>query len=97
MILMEANRIVGFDGAAADTVRRNLLLGQQAGVFAVGSAYDKMDEQMYGKLPMSWEESARDYRNRKGIAVGSIFGTKACIFNSKRFGSMVLTAYAVQH
>ncbi len=97
MILLEAPRIVGFDGAAADTVRRNLFLGKQAGVFAVGSAYDKMDEQKYGKLPMSWDESARDYRNRKGIAVGSIFGIKACIFNGKRFGSMVITAYSIQH
>ena len=97
MILMESNRICLFDGTAADTVRRNLFLGQQAGVFAVGSAYDRIDEQKYGKLPMSWEEDAKDYRNRKGIAVGSIFGTKACIFNGKRFGSMIITAYSVQH
>ena len=93
MILYESNRIY----SPVSNVRRNLLLGAQAGVFAVGSAYDKVDEKAYGKLPMSWAEYSRDAGNKKGVAVGCIFGMKKCVFNSKDYGTMVLTAYAAQH
>jgi N4-gp56 family major capsid protein len=76
-------------------VRRNLFLGAQAGVFAVGSAYDKIDRgTKYGNLPMSWEEDLEDYRDKKGIAAGMIFAIKACRFNSKNFGAMVMTCRA---
>ena len=93
MILYEADRIY----EPTSNVRRNLLLGAQAGVFAVGSAYDKIDRKIFGNLPMSWEEQFKDYRNKKGISVGCIFGMKACRFNSKNYGAMVITAYAAAH
>ena len=93
IILYDSSRIF----SPASGVYRNLFLGAQAGAFAVGSAYDRIDEKKYGKLPMSWEEDARDFKNNKAIAVGSIFGIKACRFNSKNFGAMVMSAYGALH
>ena len=93
MILYEDARVY----SPTTNVRRNLFLGAQAGVFAVGSAYDKIDSKTFGNLPMSWEEDYRDYRNKKGIAAGCIFGMKACRFNSKNYGAMVITSYAAAH
>jgi len=75
--------------------RRNLLLGAQAGVFAVGNAYEKMDQSKMGKENMySWYEESDDYGNEKGIAVGSIFGMKKTRFNSADYGTMVISSYA---
>lgn len=94
MILFESTRI--FSPVA--NVRRNLFLGAQAGVFAEGNAYDTMEQQRVGKDNlMSWYEETDDYGNEKGIAVGCIFGMKATRFNSKDFGKIVISSYAVSH
>lgn len=98
MILYESTRIPTFDGAAASTVKRNLFLGSQAGVFALGNAYDTMEQQRVGKdNMMSWYEETDDYGNEKGIAVGCIFGMKATRFNSRDFGKIVISSYAITH
>lgn len=84
--------------APSSTVRRNLFLGAQAGVFAIGNAYDTMEQQRVGKdNMMSWYEETDDYGNEKGIAVGMIFGMKATRFNSLDFGKIVISSYAVSH
>ena len=96
--MYESTRLPVFDGAAVSTVRRNLFLGAQAGVYAEGNAYDTMEQQRVGKdSMMSWYEETDDYGNEKGIAVGSIFGMKATRFNSKDFGKLVISSYAVTH
>ncbi len=94
VVLFESNRIY----SPTSNVRRNLFLGAQAGVFAIGNAYDKLDQRKVGKDNlMSWFEEADDYGNEKGIAVGSIFGMKATRFNSKDYGKIVITSYAASH
>ncbi len=93
IILYDSSRIF----SPVSTVYRNLFLGAQAGVFAIGSAYDRIDQKKFGKLPMSWEEDARDFKNNKAIAVGSIFGMKASRFNDKFFGAMVMSSYGALH
>ena len=94
MIMFESTRIF----SPATSVRRNLFLGSQAGVFAIGNAYDTMEQQRVGKDNfMSWYEETDDYGNEKGIAVGCIFGMKATRFNSKDFGKMVISSYAISH
>mgnify|MGYP003573991823 FL=1 len=94
MILYESTRIA----APVANVRRNLFLGAQAGVFAVGSAYDSIESQRVGKDNlMSWFEQTDDYGNEKGISVGQIFGCKATRFNSKDFGKIVISSYAASH
>lgn len=98
MIIMESTYLPSFNGAAASTVRRNLFLGAQAGVFARGSAYDGIERERMGKDNlMSWYEQTDDYGNEKGISVGSIFGLKSTLFNSKDYGKIVMTAYSTSH
>jgi N4-gp56 family major capsid protein len=94
VVIYESTRI--FSPAA--NVRRNLFLGSQAGVFAMGNAYDTMEQQRVGKDNlMSWYEETDDYGNEKGIAVGTIFGMKATRFNSKDFGKIVISSYSASH
>jgi N4-gp56 family major capsid protein len=94
MILYESTRI--FSPVA--NVRRNLFLGAQAGVFALGNAYDSMEQMKVGKDNlMSWFEEVGDYGNEKGVAVGSIFGVKSTLFNSKDFGKIVISSYSASH
>ena len=98
MLLLSSTRLPAFDGAAVNTVRRNLFLGAQAGCFALGSAYDGIEKERMGKDNlMSWYEQTDDYGNEKGISCGSIFGIKSTLFNSKDYGKMVITSYAASH
>ena len=94
MILFESTRIY----SPASNVRRNLFLGAQAGVFAVGNAYSKMQQnKMGGDNLMSWYEDSDDYGNEQGVAVGCIFGMKKCIFNSDDYATIVVTSYSAAH
>jgi N4-gp56 family major capsid protein len=94
MIIYESTRL--FSNVA--NTYRNLFLGAQAGVFAMGNAYGKLDQGRVGSgNMMSWFEETDDYGNEKGISVGSIFGIKATRFNSKDFGKIVIPSYAVTH
>ena len=98
MIIMESTYLPAFAGAAAATVRRNLFLGAQAGVFARGSAYDGIEKERMGKDNlMSWYEQTDDYGNEKGISCGSIFGLKSTLFNSKDYGKIVMSCYSATH
>jgi N4-gp56 family major capsid protein len=98
MILLESTYLPAFTGAAASTVRRNLFLGAQSGVFAQGSAYDGIEKERMGKDNlMSWYEQTDDYGNEKGISVGCIFGIKSTLFNSKDYGKIVISSYAASH
>jgi N4-gp56 family major capsid protein len=93
-ILFESTRI---HTAVANT-RRNLFLGAQAGVFAMGGAYDSIEKARVGKDNlMSWYEETDDYGNEKGISVGSIFGVNKSVFNSADYGLITIESYAVAH
>lgn len=93
-ILFEAQRI----HSPSSNVRRNLMLGAQAGVFALGNAYKKTDQtKAGGKNLFSWNEEVTDYGNEKGVAVGSIFGMKKTRFNSKDYGCMTISSYSALH
>ena len=92
-IIYDSNRIY----SPRTSVRRNLFLGAQAGTFAIGNAYDRIDQKKFGDLPMSWVEDLDDYNDKKGIAAGMVFGIKATRYNSKNYGCMVMTAYSAAH
>jgi len=93
-ILFESTRI----HTAVANVRRNLFLGAQAGVFAMGGAYDSIEKTRVGKDNlMSWYEETDDYGNEKGISVGSIFGVNKSVFNSADYGLITIESYAVAH
>jgi N4-gp56 family major capsid protein len=94
MIIYESTRIY----EPISNVRRNLFLGASAGVFAIGNAYPQMSQNRIGKDNlMSWYEDSDDYGNENGIAVGSIFGMNKCSFNSKDYGTMVISSYSASH
>jgi N4-gp56 family major capsid protein len=94
MILYESTRIF----SPVSSVRRNLFLGCQAGVFAIGNAYPQLSQNRVGKDNlMSWYEDSDDYGNENGIAVGSIFGMKKTVFNSDDYATIVISSYAAAH
>lgn len=94
MILYESTRIY----SPVTSVRRNLFLGAQAGVFAVGNAYSKLQQNRVGKENlMSWYEDSDDYGNENGIAVGCVFGMKKAVFNSDDYGVIVISSYSAAH
>ncbi len=94
VILYESTRIF----SPLSNVRRNLFLGAQAGVFAMGGAYDSIERSRVGKDNlMSWYEEIDDYGNEKGISVGSIFGMNKSVFNSHDYGLITIASYAAAH
>ena len=93
-ILYESTRIY----SPLTNVRRNLFLGAQAGVFALGNAYDSLERSRVGKDNlMSWYEDIDDFGNEKGISVGCIFGMNKSVFNSEDFGVITIASYATSH
>ena len=73
-------------GVAVASTRRAVLCGAQSAAIAFGQ----------GKGPnrMKWVEELFDYKNQYGVSAGSIFGMKKTRFNSKDFGTIVLSTYA---
>ena len=93
-ILFESHRIY----TPTTNVRRNLFLGAQAATFALGNAYDKMEQKKVGKDNyISWVEQEQDYKNKKGLAAGAVFGMQKNVFNSEDFGVATISSYAASH
>ena len=94
IILYQSSRIY----SPVTNVRRNLLLGAEAGVLAIANPYDKVDQKKFGKkLYMSWYEGTDDAGNEKYVVVGMVLGVKACVFNSKFRGHIVITSWSASH
>lgn len=90
VVLHKSNRITqgvnSSDGTAISTVRRAVLLGAQAAMFGFGEGTD-LDK-------FSWHEELFDYGNQLGVEGGCIGGLKKSVYDSKDFGSLVLSTYA---
>ena len=94
VVIWESNRIY----SPATSVRNNLFLGAQAGVFAMGGAYDSIEKSRVGKDNlMSWYEEIDDYGNEKGISCGAVFGMNKSVFNSLDYGLITIQSYAAAH
>lgn len=77
------------------SVRRNLFLTARAGCFALGNAYDDMDQKKYGKNNfINWHEYTRDAGDKKFVKAGSVFGIKKTIFESEDYGVITVPSYA---
>jgi N4-gp56 family major capsid protein len=89
VVLHESTRITnGVNSSSALTnVRRAVLCGAQAGMFAFGR------NQTDGEKP-NWYEELFDYGNQLGVAGGMIAGCKKSVFNSTDFGTIVVSTYS---
>ncbi len=94
IILFESHHIF----SPSTNIRRNLLLGAQAGAFALANPYDKIDRKTFGDNNfMSWAYSTDDYGNEKGVCGGMVCGFKKCTFNSQDYGVVTISAYGAAH
>lgn len=81
--------------ASTTTIRRNIFLAARAGCFALGNAYDGMDQKKYGKDNfISWHEYTRDAGDKKYVKAGSVFGVKKNVFDSEDYGVITVPSYA---
>jgi N4-gp56 family major capsid protein len=91
VLLIESTRVPqginSSTGAAISTVRRAIFCGAQSAVIAWGRL---------GGTPrrFRWVEKQFDYDREYGVAAGFLGGIKMTQFNSKPFGSIVLSHYA---
>lgn len=69
--------------------RRAIFCGAQAASIAFGKGS--------GPGTFEWVEEMFDYNNQFGVAAGAIWGLKKMQFNSRDFGTITLTSYAVRH
>lgn len=74
--------------AAVASTRRAVLCGAQAALMAYGKDHDGGE--------MTWVEEMFDYGNSLGVSAGLIGGLKKTRFNSKDFGTVVMSTYAAQ-
>lgn len=89
VILHESEYIPRVTGTG---VTHNLFLGAQAGVFAMGNAYDKIDRgKMGGGSYFKYHEEVDDHDNEKAVSGAAIFGIKKTRFNSLDFGVIRLS------
>lgn len=82
-IIVETVRIPSITAST----RRAVLCGAQSAIMAIGQ--DNQPEKM------SWVEELFDYENQLGVSAGMIYGTKKAIFNSRDFGTIAMTSWAV--
>jgi len=89
VILHESTRVTnGVTAGAAETdVRRAVLCGAQAVLFATGQTEDPDQP--------NWYEELFDYGNQLGVKAGLIGGMKKAVYNSIDFGTIVVSTYAV--
>ena len=74
---------------AVNPETKNLLLGANAGAFALGNAYGAGTS---SPGMFKWTEDVRDYENIKGVGSSCIFGIQGNIFNSLFHGRMVIAS-----
>ena len=82
-------RYSDYGGDGAQPAARMLFLGAQAITMAWGGTV----LQGGGRQRFGWWEETDDRGNRLVITAGSIYGTKATIFNSLRFGMIACDTY----
>lgn len=66
--------------------RRGVFCGAQSAALALG--------QDNSANKFTWVEETFDFKNKLGVAAGTICGIKKTVFNSADFGTIVLSGYA---
>lgn len=83
------NGVNSTTGAAVANVRRAVMCGAQAAMFATGRDTGEGQQDKF-----SWVEESFDYGNQLGVSAGSIFGLKKTRFNSQDYGTFVAATYS---
>jgi len=90
-VLHECPYLPAFTGAASAPVRRAVVAGAQAAVFAAGGYTSDASQ-------VRWREKLFDYDNSLGVAAGMIFGAKKSRFtiggNATDFATIVISTGA---
>lgn len=93
VVLHKANRVTQGvrtdNGLVAPSVRRAVFAGKQSAVVAFGKRN--------GPNRYSWEEETFDYSKWLGLSIGTVGGLKASVLDSKFYGNIVLSTFAVAH
>lgn len=76
--------------AVVSNTRRAVMVGAQAACMGFGKETSSPNR-------MSWVEELFDYGNQLGVSAGAIAGLKKTRFNSRDFGSIVVSTYAAKH
>jgi len=84
-VLHEWTRLPNGIGANSATTRRAVFCGAQAASLAWGQGYSEAPKYI---------EDLFDYDRQFGVSVQTIIGAKKMQFNSKDFGTIVLSTYA---
>jgi N4-gp56 family major capsid protein len=94
VILHESNHVCNgvnsSTSAEITTVKRAVLCGAQAAAIAYGGEQDTGTR-------MGWYEEEFDYGNQLGVSAAAIMGLKKLRYNSKDFGTIVVSTYGVKH
>lgn len=85
VVLHEWTRLPNGVGANSANTRRAVFCGAQAISLAWGQGYSEAPK---------YEEELFDYQRQFGVSVQTIIGAKKMQFNSKDFGSIVMSTYA---
>lgn len=90
VVLHEAFRIPNgvnsTSGAQVANTKRAVLCGKQAGLVAMGREHSNATK-------YKWTEELFDYQNQLGIGLDTVWGIKKSVFNSKDFGTIVVSTY----
>lgn len=88
----------------SSNVYRNVLLGAQAGVFAMGNPYTKagVSSKSKDKLVMKWSEESWDHGDKFEVLAGACFGIDKTKFSdrdgtTRDYGCMVASSYSAAH
>ena len=84
-MLHEWTRLPNGIGANSANTRRAVFCGAQAISLAWGQGYSEAPK---------YEEDLFDYNRQFGVSVQTIIGAKKMQFNSKDFGTIVMSTYA---
>ena len=77
-------------GSGAVGVARGIFVGAQAGCIAFGRAYGYTGS----NIKFKWTEVLNDYENQLGVSSALVYGMKKTQFNSKDFGTIVMSSYS---
>lgn len=80
----------GSTGVAITTVRRAVLLGAQAAAIGYGNGNPQ------GPMKYRWSEELIDHERELEVGAWTIWGLKKCRFDSKDFGTVVVSTYAAR-